>query len=939
MTSKKQTVWSGILALLICMTLVFLSLSVFASCKGNKPNDSSNTSPSQGTSDSSSSTGGGNSSATDPEPGDGDPVRIPVTGTVRYDFDVVAGYGKITGKKYSPETGEGVSVSSEEGVGSWITGFTWKNEAQATLNIYSDKECTVDLGVKVRKTAETAVLTSKVSISIAGEVIESAAEVAKSDDGAKAEFDEVNLGRYVLSAGANEIKIIPMDSTDNFSFMSVIIYADDTEANLRWTDIKDVTGIIYYGINEKVVLEGDYKKSLSENCIGVAGYTGATAKFPIYSSRQAKAKISFITCSMSAPTIFTDFYNFSINGKRQHSGAASLVGGDWGDYGIVCLGEYTIEKGINEITLTAPADHPYTYYHNIRALIIDTDATTDWNEVAEEAHVCLNKCEVCGGCTDADCTEEACKTKCVCAKADFLAVDEKVFVTGGLTKSADKTYYEVADYSAFSTVTFKFTSEKQAEALLSFTVAGNPNHVFTFADYFRVWVNVPLAKCNDTDGADLKLKKTDYTAQTSKKALDDFYTVTLGKINLKEGENTVTIGFTCVGSVEYAFSIKGMSLQSVSATELIDSGYAHKCTSACAICGGCKNADCTETSCATKCACVEKAIVAYGNAVVEQGKYDDKNNLGCLTLDNNTWRTKFRYIVRAEKAGKAELSIIISSTTGGIYTATDVFMLTINGTRYTSEAKTVNDGIAWSTYHTIKLGIVELKEGENVLAFDHYHITDLAASGVTNWGESVNFQAIILNTSVPYVIGHDVCLDKCAICGGCKEKDCTEEVCKLKCTCKLNTFKGVDEKVRISSGLSKNTQGDYIDVTDLATLQTVTFKVNSAKAQKVNLGFTISNNPTASWTLVDYFRVWVNVPFEKCNDTDGAELKLKKTDYTAPTIQGDGSVFSDIMIGVIDLKEGENEITIGWTCVGSAEYKFTLRNMLMLCGADVTLVA
>lgn len=253
MTSKKQTVWSGILALLICMALACLSLSVFASCNGNKPNDSS-TSASQGAGDSSSSTGGGNSSATDPEPTDPDPVRIPVTGTVRYDFDVVAGYGKITGKKYTPETGEGVSVSSEEGVGSWITGFTWKNEAQATLNIYSDKECTVDLGVKVRKTAEVAVLTSKVSISIAGEVIESAAEVAKSDDGAKAEFDEVNLGRYVLSAGANEIKIIPMDSTDNFSFMSVIIYADDTEANLRWTDIKDVTGVIYYGINEKVLL-------------------------------------------------------------------------------------------------------------------------------------------------------------------------------------------------------------------------------------------------------------------------------------------------------------------------------------------------------------------------------------------------------------------------------------------------------------------------------------------------------------------------------------------------------------------------------------------------------------------------------------------------------------------------------------------------------------
>ena len=115
----------------------------------------------------------------------------------------------------------------------------------------------------------------------------------------------------------------------------------------------------------------------------------------------------------------------------------------------------------------------------------------------------------------------------------------------------------------------------------------------------------------------------------------------------------------------------------------------------------------------------------------------------------------------------------------------------------------------------------------------------------------------------------------------------------------------------------------------------VTFTVYSESAQTVNLGFCVSNNPTATWTLVDYFRVWVNVEEGAQDDTN----KLSKTEYTAPTIQGDGSVYNDIMIGNIQLQEGNNTITLGWQCVGQVAYKFTVRSMLMLADSPVTLVA
>lgn len=121
-------------------------------------------------------------------------------------------------------------------------------------------------------------------------------------------------------------------------------------------------------------------------------------------------------------------------------------------------------------------------------------------------------------------------------------------------------------------------------------------------------------------------------------------------------------------------------------------------------------------------------------------------------------------------------------------------------------------------------------------------------------------------------------------------------------------------------------------------MQKVTFKINSAKAQKVNLGFVLSKNPTNTRTITDYFRVWVNVPADKCNDTYGAELRLSKTEYTASTEQGANSEFVEKMLGTIDLVEGENTITIAWTCVGSEAYKFTLRSMLIQAGFEVTLI-
>lgn len=515
-------------------------------------------------------------------------VSIPITGEVRYDLGVIKGFASLAN----------VSVTNdncEEGE-SCVTDFSWDRNSSVTMEIWSNAEEDVegDLVIKVRRTVDVITLTSQISVEVNGDVLESEAQVPSSLAGETASFAEVNLGKFWLVPGKNVIVVKPQSNITNFDFSAITFYSTK-EANLQWFAMHEIEGALFNGTDEHVVFDGDYKVNLAENCLGVGGYGYASATFPIYSSREAKAKIYLVTNSMPTSYLVTDYFNFTINDVKITS-TAKMPYSDmcWGNYTIVEVGEYVLDGGLNNIKLDVSdavvATGAYVNFYNLRGIIIGTDAKIGFEEQTAEAHVCISVCPSCHGCLDEDCTETACATKCDCA---------------------------------------------------------------------------------------------------------------------------------------------------------------HKCESVCSICGGCLDNDCTEEVCKTKCSCVSQTWDAITYAVVEQGSINEEENcIGCKTLDNNSWRTKLYYTIITEKAGKAELSIIISSTTGGNYVATDVYMTSINSQTYTSEALTVNDTIAYMTYHTIYLGVIDLVEGDNVIAFDHFHITDLAAAAVTNWGDGVNFRGIILKANV-----------------------------------------------------------------------------------------------------------------------------------------------------------------------------------------------
>lgn len=581
------------LALFVLLVVVAISSVLMTACEGDKEpsedpstNISDNGDPSTDTPDN-----GDPSTNTPSDDNNGENlVAIPIEGETRYEFDAVKGYAKLTcgeGKGYDPVNNpDGPHVTSQVDAGAWITGFTWDSQAKLTINAYSDTECQADFVLRVRKTAEVVTLTDRISVSIDSDSLESEAQVPASSGGATAEFAEVNLGRFSFGEGNNVITIVPQTSVANFDFSAVILYSD-ADANLRWNELKNVTGTIFYGIEDYVEISDTYKKNLEENCLGPANvydeegtvvksaYTSNSAKWPIYASRDAVANISVIMCSMTGQWSFTSIYQFLINNVQKYSSAQTPLGEAWGDYQVVELGEYELQAGLNEIEINKPEgyDTNYNLWFNIRAIIIDTDANVDWEEVDSEAHVCLHVCPVCGGCLNDDCLDEACATKCSCPETTtytFVGYDGNA-ILGGEAKAFTKSTQlwvsypsKGSTYTDLITVTFNIDSDIEQDVKLGFCIGGNPNYTWTFVDYFRVWVNVDTEKCNDTDGADLRLNKEDYTAQTVQGDAGDFYDIMLGTIHLNEGKNTIVLGWTWAGSSEYKIRVRSMLIDASS---------------------------------------------------------------------------------------------------------------------------------------------------------------------------------------------------------------------------------------------------------------------------------------------------------------------------------------------------------------------------------------
>ena len=173
---------------------------------------------------------------------DGDDENIPVQGKVRYDFDIMAGYGIVENASYSSDSEHKINK---------VTNFNWGNKSTVTLSVYAEKETEADFMITLAAGESKSLVTTVVCVELNGYALESEAAIGEKTD-VENDFRSVNLGRFIFDAGENKIKLIAYSETE---VSSISLYCDE-ENVFCWTAEK-VNGKFFSGTDDSVQIEGD----------------------------------------------------------------------------------------------------------------------------------------------------------------------------------------------------------------------------------------------------------------------------------------------------------------------------------------------------------------------------------------------------------------------------------------------------------------------------------------------------------------------------------------------------------------------------------------------------------------------------------------------------------------------------------------------------------
>ena len=212
--------------------------------------------------------------------------------------------------------------------------------------------------------------------------------------------------------------------------------------------------------------------------------------------------------------------------------------------------------------------------------------------VTPPAHTCESKCPTCGGCTDASCTESACSTKC-------QGHQTTPPVTSGTSIDLTSASNKVSASSQkleFATGSLKVTVDKAAATndLIDKTGDGYAARVYQGATLTVEYSQMTKIVINCDGGT-----------YNNKTYISGFDGMTVAGATITREGNTITIEFA---SATNKFVSTGLSSQTriLSIDVYTSSGGTvtppvHTCQSQCPTCGGCTDASCTESACATKC--------------------------------------------------------------------------------------------------------------------------------------------------------------------------------------------------------------------------------------------------------------------------------------------------------------------------------------------------
>ena len=280
------------------------------------------------------------------------------------------------------------------------------------------------------------------------------------------------------------------------------------------------------------------------------------------------------------------------------------------------------------------------YWESITFVLADgTTVNPNPNPNPDPVHTCESKCDTCGKCTDAACTESVCAEKCegheVVAPSGVVdPVVGTAYAFGMVQGNVGKTYYLKGGMNGF----YMDTTENIADSLhvyIEETTGGY--YLYCFVGTTKTYINCVVSGTH-VNGAYEATASTVYTYDAESKTLIADVDGTPYWFGTRNDKTYTTVG-PC------AVSYKGFYCQfyAVEGTETPGEPPvvpAHECESKCDTCGKCTDATCTESVCAEKCEGHEtNTEVALYEYTMKSGDFsaNGTKKLGDLewTLDGN----------------------------------------------------------------------------------------------------------------------------------------------------------------------------------------------------------------------------------------------------------------------------------------------------------------
>ncbi len=776
--------------------------------------------------------------------------------------------------------------------------------ATITFMLKAEAATTASLVVSVCRRSVDTVFTDNIYVLVNDEQeIISPAVVPETGTGGDGWFNwaPVNLGCVKLQEGNNTISFMVMTKSPlgayNFDKITLLSDAAVEETHICLHACEEC------GLCQNLLCFDEHcaKKCGCEH--GGAGtvfsfLTGQASAYPLDNNKTAvytgKGKTTDITVNFVATAagkatlgvyisqetiekVFTEFFDVTLNGKKLSLGGKieAQAAQSWNVYHLVEVGEIDVKEGFNSINFKATPTEKNPNYNLKQMLLYSDNIEFSW-----APHACSHVCETCRLCQDFTCLEDGCAGKCSCiggAKGTVFS-----FITGQ-AEASPLDNNKTAVYTGRgrkTSVTVSFAASQAGTVKLGAYLSTDTKAV-KFTDYFKTTVNEEVLSL---DGEIPAGEVRDWNA---------YRVVPVGDIQVKEGVNVITF-FAKPEEDVPCFNFKEMILFS----DDISFTWAHKCTSACIICGKCTDMECTEELCADKC---KENSVRYKavNAKVE--------GISPNIIEDNVGmsygaKITITFTVKVDKKDAYGIYLETSSNPAQ-KNFSDIFNLKING-----EDKEVNAklpvGAMWRDFTPSYLGEFELEEGDNAVVV-YYTVVE---SNHENANDYLFTVRSLITTHVEHACEH-----VCSVCGGCLNSECQDSACATKCGCVSVTAKAVTAEV---SGISPNTVEDNVGMSYGANI-TITWRVMADKAGKARLFLETSSNPS----LKKFSEIF--------------NLKLNGEDKQVNAILPNGSVWRDFTytcLGDYNFVKGENVIVVYYTVVPNGteninDYMYTVRSL------------